>query len=62
MAIPLEENLKENNYIYKYKDGKIPQKPEEGLGLLRAGVTMLVKNHVGVGNQTWVVCKSNKCS
>jgi hypothetical protein len=23
---------------------------------------MVVSHHVGVGEQTWVLCKSNKCS
>ena len=38
------------------------QRPEEGLDPPEIGLQTLVSCHVGARNQTWVLCKSNKCS
>lgn len=39
-----------------------PQEPEEGVSLLELEVQTVVSCQVGVGNPTWILFKSSKCS
>jgi hypothetical protein len=38
------------------------QRPDEVIGSLGLELEMVISHRMGSGNQTWVLCKGNKCS